>query len=79
MSGGRWWRWGWRWVGSGLLGCGGKMLCKIVLVPATVTDVEHDENDKLDQGLSSDPLGLEFSASWGWRRFFVGSVNTLTL
>ena len=55
------------------------MLCKIVLVPATVTDVEHDENDKLDQGLSSDPLGLEFSASWGWRRFFVGSVNTLTL
>ena len=55
------------------------MLCKIVLVPATVTDVEHDENDKLDQGLSSDPLGLEFSASCGWRRFFVGSVNTLTL
>ena len=46
----KWWRWG----------CCGKMLCKIVLVPATVTDVKHDENDKLDQGLSSDPLGQEF-------------------
>ena len=50
-------------VGGVGVGSGGKMLCTIVLDSATVTDltdVKHDENDKLDQRLSSDPLGLEF-------------------